>query len=142
MTVDLERLRWRLLLSAAACVAGALLIACADTGKEVETPTAALTWATLTASGGALASGCQGCHAAAPKKVSFGPGDYGNVVGVSFADCGATKLVDPGNKANSVMYLVLTSGNSCDVSGAPNPMTTDATVANRVGAWIDAGAPQ
>lgn len=135
-------MRWRLLLSVAACVAGALLTSCADTGKQSETPGAQLTWTTLTASGGDLASGCQGCHSAAPKKVSFGPGDYGNVVGVSFADCGATKLVDPGNKANSVMYLVLTSGNTCDVSGAPNPMTSDANIVSHVAAWIDAGAPQ
>ena len=140
--MELERIRWQLLFSVAACVAGALLTSCADTGTEREAPSAALTWTTLTASGGDLANGCQGCHVAAPKKVSFGPGDFGNVVGAAFADCGATKLVDPGNKANSVMYIVLTSGNSCDVVGAPNPMTSDANIVSRIGAWIDAGAPQ
>jgi hypothetical protein len=133
-------------LAAIALAALALAPGCADSGKAEEQPKAATqTWSTLTATDGDLST-CQLCHSSGSGQpvggLYFTSDQYAAILAATSPDCtGATDLVVPSDKTNSVFYLIANGDARC--SGfSPDPMPGAAAVAADIGAWIDAGAPQ
>ena len=143
--MDTKQLSWRLALCAAAGVAGLMLTACADTGSEEVS--AAPTWSEMTASGGTL-SACQTCHgdpaSSAQGGLSLAADQYTAVLAATTSVCtGASKVVDVGHHASSVLYLVAVGDSSCSgVPAADLPMPGGPAAAPQISSWIDSGAPQ
>lgn len=107
-----------------------LLAACAEEGAN-QAPAGAdpVTWADVSA---IFAASCNGCHAATPPTLDYATLSAGT--GTCVTNGGA--YIEPGDRALSCLYLVLTGDDGPSMGAAPYP--TSAT--DVIGSWIDAGA--
>ncbi len=97
----------------------------------------ALTWTALTSGSGALVTCARaGCHTGASPtgNLKLDADQYDTIVTNGKMDlAGDLRIVDPGNKASSQLYVKASTGSMATYAGAG---------AADIGAWIDAGAPE
>jgi hypothetical protein len=128
---------------AAALAAALLLGSCLAEKKNVDTPTGggggggtAITWADLTASGGALNPNCS-CHnsASGAAGLSLLASKYTAIVIDGQTGTGGIRIVAPGNSAGSLLFQKVDTGGSM-------ALHTNASGVADIKGWIDAGAPE
>lgn len=107
--------------------------------KEASSGGSSITWTDLTSGSGALVTCARsGCHTGGspPQGLSLDSDQYTTLVtdGATSAENPSLRIVEPGDKANSELYIKVSSGSMSTYAGTSG--------AKEIGEWIDAGAPQ